>query len=276
MDSMFKKIISSGPSGAARAALDVALELNIPHGGWLPEKRLTEEGPESAHYRFKEIRNSGDEAAAELNVADSDGTLIIGRGPLNGSPALIREAVARHRKPWLYIDLAEHDAFHASLEIESWLSENEIEVLNVAGPRDGGDKDLYQATKSILEVVSHLIRFDIKIPSYVPFVDFKKQLDPARLPKNVDDVVELLLSDLSLKDKFLFAKIEADDLEAFGADLVQTVMTEFRLDSGNEALLRSCGAAGGNGRPTAEEAAALIMKRLLAKLKQDYRIRVVK
>jgi hypothetical protein len=273
---MFKKIISSGPSGAARAALDVALELNIPHGGWMPERRLAENGSNSAPYRFKEIRNSSDETSAELNVADSDGTLIIARGPLSGSPASIQEAAVRHRKPWLYIDLLEYDAFHASLEIESWLSENNIEVLNVAGPRDGGDKDLYQATKSILEVVSHLIRFDIKIPSYVPFVDFKKQLDPARLPKNVDDVVELLLSDLSLKDKFLFAKIEADDLEAFGADLVQTIMTEFRLDSGNEALLRSCGAAGGNGRPSAEEAAALIMKRLLDKLRKDYQIRVVK
>lgn len=273
---MLKKIISSGRSGAARAALDVALQLNIHHGGWMPGRRLAEGGPNSAAYRFREIRSSSDEVPAELNVADSDGTLIIDRGSLSGSLAHIRETAEKHRKPWLYVDLTQYDTFQASLEIKSWLSKYDIDVLNVAGPRDGSDPDLYQATKSILEVVSHLIRFDIKIPPYVPFVDFKKRLDPSRLPKNVDDVVELLLSDLSSKDKFLIAKLMADDLESFGSDLVQTIKTEFRLDSGNEELLRSCGLSGDGPTPTAEEAAVGIMERLLNTIRQNYRIRIVK
>lgn len=29
-----KEIVSGGQTGADRAALDVAIELNIPHGGW--------------------------------------------------------------------------------------------------------------------------------------------------------------------------------------------------------------------------------------------------
>jgi len=31
-----KKIISGGQTGADQAALDFAIENNIPHGGWIP------------------------------------------------------------------------------------------------------------------------------------------------------------------------------------------------------------------------------------------------
>jgi len=33
------RTISGGQTGADRAALDVAIELNIPHGGWIPKGR---------------------------------------------------------------------------------------------------------------------------------------------------------------------------------------------------------------------------------------------
>jgi hypothetical protein len=36
---MIKKIISGGQTGADQAGLDVAVELNIPHGGWIPKGR---------------------------------------------------------------------------------------------------------------------------------------------------------------------------------------------------------------------------------------------
>jgi len=42
---MIKKIISGGQTGAGRAALDVALRLGIPHGGWIPKGRIAEDGP---------------------------------------------------------------------------------------------------------------------------------------------------------------------------------------------------------------------------------------
>jgi hypothetical protein len=40
---MSKKIISGGQTGADQAGLDVAIELGIPHGGWIPKGRKTEE-----------------------------------------------------------------------------------------------------------------------------------------------------------------------------------------------------------------------------------------
>lgn len=42
---MIKKIISGGQTGADQAALDVAIKLGIPHGGWIPKGRKTEDGP---------------------------------------------------------------------------------------------------------------------------------------------------------------------------------------------------------------------------------------
>jgi hypothetical protein len=41
---MIYRIISGGQTGAHRAALDVAIELGIPYGGWVPKGRKTEIG----------------------------------------------------------------------------------------------------------------------------------------------------------------------------------------------------------------------------------------
>ena len=38
------KIISGGQTGVDRGALDAALELAVPHGGWCPRGRLAEDG----------------------------------------------------------------------------------------------------------------------------------------------------------------------------------------------------------------------------------------
>ncbi|MFH1490949.1 MAG: putative molybdenum carrier protein, partial [Pseudomonadota bacterium] len=42
---MIKKIISGGQTGAGQAALDVALQFELPYGGWIPKGRKTEKGP---------------------------------------------------------------------------------------------------------------------------------------------------------------------------------------------------------------------------------------
>ncbi|MBI5821406.1 MAG: hypothetical protein HZA88_20755 [Verrucomicrobia bacterium] len=42
---MISKLVSGGQTGADRAALDWAIEHNIPHGGWCPKGRRTEDGP---------------------------------------------------------------------------------------------------------------------------------------------------------------------------------------------------------------------------------------
>jgi hypothetical protein len=51
---MIKKIISGGQTGADQAALDVAIDHNIPHGGWCPKGRLAEDGIIEHRYQLQE------------------------------------------------------------------------------------------------------------------------------------------------------------------------------------------------------------------------------
>jgi predicted Rossmann-fold nucleotide-binding protein len=81
---MIKKIISGGQTGADQAALDVAIELGIPHGGWIPKGRKTEAGRLPEKYHLKEMPTAEYRKRTEQNVIDSDGTLIISHGELNG------------------------------------------------------------------------------------------------------------------------------------------------------------------------------------------------
>lgn len=46
-------IISGGQTGADQAALDAAIILGIPHGGWLPKGRKTEKGPLPLRYELQ-------------------------------------------------------------------------------------------------------------------------------------------------------------------------------------------------------------------------------
>ena len=91
--SMIKKVITGGQTGADQGALDAAIKLDIPHGGWIPKGRLTEDSPLPDKYQLKEMPTKSYFKRTEQNVVDSEGTLIISRGPLSGgsvlAPALI-------------------------------------------------------------------------------------------------------------------------------------------------------------------------------------------
>ena len=52
---MIEKIISGGQTGADQAALDAAIKLGIPHGGWMPIGRMTEDGPLPDKYDLIEM-----------------------------------------------------------------------------------------------------------------------------------------------------------------------------------------------------------------------------
>ena len=95
---MIKKIISGGQTGADRAALDFALKLGIPHGGWIPKGRIAEDGPLPEIYRLQEMPTDSYEARTEQNVLDSDGTLIVARGKLTGGTDYTRQMTLKQKK----------------------------------------------------------------------------------------------------------------------------------------------------------------------------------
>jgi hypothetical protein len=148
-----QKIVSGGQTGADRAALDAAISLDIPHGGWVPRGRLTELGPLSEEYCMTEADSAWPAVRTELNVRDSDATLIVSHGNLTGGSALTRRLARRHAKPWLHVDLFRLNGTEATEAIRDWLREVRPQVLNVAGPRASTDGKIYRKVFDLLRAV---------------------------------------------------------------------------------------------------------------------------
>jgi len=93
-----------GATGVDRAALDVALELGIPCGGWCPKGRKAEDGPIDAHYPLQETGSTSYRVRTERNVRQSDGTLVLTMGKVKGGTALtIKFAQNMANLIWLLI-----------------------------------------------------------------------------------------------------------------------------------------------------------------------------
>jgi hypothetical protein len=152
---MLKKIVSGGQTGVDRAALDAAIQMGIPHGGWIPKGRLTEQGPLPESYNLREMPTDSYPARTEKNVIDSDGTLIISRGVPQGGTDYTRKMALRHSKQMLHIDLSLYtNLLDAASLVSSWIQMNQIETLNVAGPRASKDADIYDEALVLLTHVS--------------------------------------------------------------------------------------------------------------------------
>jgi len=148
-----KKIISGGQTGADRAALDFAIEHGIPHSGWVPKGRKAEDGAIPGTYQLQEMPDSNYSKRTEKNILDSDGTLIVSHGSLKDGSALTQFLAEQHGKPCLHVDLDTLSAENGAILVNSWIEDNNIQVLNVAGPRARKDPEVYQATRKLLEVV---------------------------------------------------------------------------------------------------------------------------
>lgn len=146
---MIKKIISGGQTGADQAALDAAIEMGIPHGGWIPKGRKTEKGRLSDKYRLQETNSIDYALRTEFNILDSDGTLIFSHGPLKGGSLLTQQLAYKHHRSCLHIDLSEMSEYKATEIIKMWIDIKDVGILNVAGPRESEDESIYEAVKNI-------------------------------------------------------------------------------------------------------------------------------
>ncbi len=147
---IISKIISGGQTGVDRAALDVAMELGIPCGGWCPQGRKAENGPIPARYPLEESSSPAYPVRTQLNVEDSDGTLVLSWGPAAGGTALTLKLAGRLKKPYLLVDLSEPADPRA---VWQWAELNDVRVLNVAGPREGETPGIYEKAAEFLRKV---------------------------------------------------------------------------------------------------------------------------
>jgi len=141
--------VSGGQTGADRAGLDVAMKIGLQVGGYCPKGRLAEDGTVPEHYPLVEMTKGGYSARTERNVIESDGTLIFNIGKLSGGTKLTVECARKHNKPLLIIQL---DAARPNMAtLTEWLDQNNIRVLNVAGPRESKTPGVHLQASRYLE-----------------------------------------------------------------------------------------------------------------------------
>ena len=150
------KIVSGGQTGVDRAALEVAIFLGIAHGGWCPKGRRAEDGPIPEIFQLVETSSFNYAVRTEKNVVDSDGTLILFRNLITRGTGLTVKFAKRHNRPHLCVDLASFDiedeeaTEEAASGILDWLIVENINVLNVAGPRESTTPNISSHSHTLL------------------------------------------------------------------------------------------------------------------------------
>jgi hypothetical protein len=263
-----EKIVSGGQTGADQAALDTAIKLDIPHGGWIPRGRMTESGPLPEKYRLREMPTDSYALRTEQNVIDSDGTLIVSRGRLTGGSEYTREMALKHRRPHLHVNLEETNRFQAVLNIVRWLQENRIRTLNVAGPRASKDPGIQAAVGGLLEAVITM-EMGRATPEPAAGPDFREK------PETVAAVVAEMVAEMSLKDKATLSNMTAEELTGLRGTLGVYLRNNY-LYPRNDALLEACRKRAGDKYLHWDQAPDVIIRALWEKLSQTHKLRLIK
>jgi hypothetical protein len=148
---------SGGQTGVDRAALDVARELGIPIGGWVPRGRLAEDGRVPERYEGLREADAADYALrTRLNVEDTDATLVLRIGEAAGGTRTTLDTARRLRRPVLDIDLDRHGVADAAASVRVWLERLRATRsgirLNVAGPRASQAPRGYDRAREVLRL----------------------------------------------------------------------------------------------------------------------------
>lgn len=145
------KVVSGGQTGVDQGALDAAIAVDIPHGGWCPAGRLAENGRIPDRFQLDEHVSAYYPDRTEQNVIDSDATLILYRRSISGGTALTRRICRRENKPFLSVAI--DDPVNANEQIVSWLGLVRPQVLNIAGPRESNSIGIQEQTRSLMTKV---------------------------------------------------------------------------------------------------------------------------
>lgn len=141
------KIISGGQTGVDRAGLDAAMEIGLSVGGYVPKGRLSEDGQVPDKYPMTETGSKDYKSRTKRNVLESDGTLIINIGAMKSGTALTAKIARENNKPLMIIQF---DQDYKSGAVIDWLNENQIKILNIAGPRESKIPGIYEQAKMFL------------------------------------------------------------------------------------------------------------------------------
>jgi hypothetical protein len=145
------KLVSGGQTGADRAGLDFALANGVPCGGHCPRGRKAEDGPIPARYPLTETKSADYLKRTELNVKESDGTIIFTIAPtLTGGSKRTADFAAKYNKPWVHISGETHSPGQT---LREFIERNKIRVLNIAGSRASKQPSVGEFVISVLNDV---------------------------------------------------------------------------------------------------------------------------
>ena len=271
---ILQQIISGGQTGADRAALDTAIKFNIPHGGWLPKGRKTESGPLASLYQLKEMDTADYPARTRQNILDASGTLIVSRGALSGGSKLTLSFAKVTGRPNCCIDLLNHDIFEAALIFQSFVLENQISILNVAGPRASHDPEIYHDVRSILEAGLYLFflesDFQKKYPAAYPDLQVA---DP--LPQNLSRALEIMEDDLGLKEKAWIARLSESLMPGLYFSWLDQVKLRLGLEDTRSPLMSELKQGAVSDIYTPEDGVMDVLKALKERLSKTHELRVL-
>jgi hypothetical protein len=270
-DIMIDKVISGGQTGVDRAALDAAIALGIPYGGWLPKGRRTEEGPLPLNYQLQEMDSVTYKDRTIQNVMDSDGTLLIARGALTGGSAVTLHATKAYQKPCLLINLNNTPIFLAATRIVDWLLKYNIKVLNVAGPRASKAPTIYTETRKIIESVYYLSMIKINPSDPAGRTSIPTDLPPA----TVADALNQVISGMALKDRVMMANMTESEVLLLDSTLGRYLSEKINLWCRNPAFTESYKLFTGNKFEPVEASNVLLLE-LWRTLKITHKLRVIK
>ncbi len=148
---MLKKIISGAQTGADRAAIDAAMDASFPYGGYIPKGRIAEDGiiPEK-YSNLKELPRRDYISRTRKNIEVSDGTVVLHRGIYGRGTEYTIDYAKKIGKPVLNIDLSKVSMVEAREILLEFIESNNVEVLNVAGPRLSISPEIYSLVYRLL------------------------------------------------------------------------------------------------------------------------------
>jgi hypothetical protein len=141
-------INSGGQTGVDRAALDFALSNGLVCKGWCPKGRLAEDGTINARYPLAETNTADSIVRTEMNIIDSDATLIVYIDEMDPGTLATRDYAFEHHKPLFIWKIGRNRNVN---QFRQWLLDHRVNVLNVAGPRLSYAPDIYGETLELLE-----------------------------------------------------------------------------------------------------------------------------
>jgi hypothetical protein len=270
-------MISGAQTGADRAALDAATMLKFLHGGWIPKGCLAEDGPLPSKYSVEEMPTKNYPARTERNVIDSNRTVIITHGKLNGGSKRTAEFAKKRNRSCLRVDLNKALGHLATTAIRIWIAENQIQVLNVAGSRASKDPEIYdevfRIVAGVIQAEKRAEKFDE--PSTGEYLEIHFTGADLNLPRSVHEAIDGIISDMTLEERVRLANLDEDQLLPLELVTERYLTEKLRQRQVNDDVPNSSRDYFRDRTANAPQMARLLTREIWRRLQKTHRMRVV-